>query len=144
MKALAPLLILATFAVQAQTYKCVDERGVTHYSDKPRPNCKGGEVDIRPQPPISGKAAPGKEDLGAAEREFQRRQIQRGKEDEAEARRQEAQNRRCASMRAELDRLARFQRISKVNEKGERIYMDDATREARSAQLRTEIEQRCR
>jgi hypothetical protein len=33
-------------------YKCVDQRGVTHYSDKPMPpSCKGGVAKIRATPP---------------------------------------------------------------------------------------------
>ena len=40
------LLGILPLPVLAQMYKCVDERGVTSYSDKPRPGCKGGEVDI--------------------------------------------------------------------------------------------------
>ena len=37
----------------AQTYKCVDQRGVTHYSDKPLPNCKSEIIKIQ-----RGGAAP--------------------------------------------------------------------------------------
>jgi len=47
-------LLAAAFPAAAQMYKCVDERGVTHYTDKPRPDCKGGKVDIRPIPSLSG------------------------------------------------------------------------------------------
>ena len=64
-------------------YKCVDARGVTQYSDKPCPDGKGKEVDIRGQPPISGKVTPGREDLKAAERDFQRREAQRERERQA-------------------------------------------------------------
>jgi hypothetical protein len=45
-------LLLACAPAYAQMYKCVDARGVTHYSDKPLPpSCKGGEVKIRATPP---------------------------------------------------------------------------------------------
>lgn len=55
---LAATLALTMFPAAAQVYKCVDARGVTHYSDKPQPGCKGGPVDIRGSPPISGESAP--------------------------------------------------------------------------------------
>lgn len=42
------LLTLLPLSGLAQTYKCVDERGLTSYSDKPRSGCKGSQVDIRP------------------------------------------------------------------------------------------------
>lgn len=140
----AALLLLYGFCAQAQMYKCVDAKGVTHYSDKPQPGCKSAEVDIRSQPPVSGQTAPRQEDFKAAERDFQRRQIQRGREEDAAAGRAELQKRRCATLHARLDMLTRFNIISKMNEKGERVYMDDATRDAQIAQLRTEIAQQCR
>jgi len=58
MKTLAlAVLLLACAPAYAQMYKCVDQRGVTHYSDKPLPpSCKGGEVKIRATPP-TGTAA---------------------------------------------------------------------------------------
>lgn len=51
---LAAALALAAAPAAAQMFKCVDDRGVTHYTDKPQPNCKGGPVDIRGSPLISG------------------------------------------------------------------------------------------
>ena len=59
MRALAlAVLLLACAPAYAQMYKCVDSRGVTHYSDKPMPpSCKGGAVKIRATPP-AGTGAP--------------------------------------------------------------------------------------
>src|SRR5205814_366739 len=52
------VLLLACAPAYAQMYKCVDSRGVTHYSDKPLPpSCKGGAVKIRATPPAAGTAA---------------------------------------------------------------------------------------
>jgi hypothetical protein len=52
------VLLLACAPAYAQMYKCVDERGVTHYSDKPLPpSCKGGAVKIRGTPP-TGTSTP--------------------------------------------------------------------------------------
>jgi len=144
LKAFLTALLLLALPAQAQMHKCVDERGVTHYTDKPRPGCQGGEVDIRGQEPISGKVAPGKEDLGAAERDFQRRQIQRGGEEAAEAKRQREQARRCVSLRSEAQRYSAQRRIATTDAKGERLFMDDAAREAKIAQLNAEIAQQCR
>lgn len=125
-------------------YKCVDARGVTQYSDRPCPEGKGKAVDIHGQPPISGTLAPRGADTGAAETEFRRRQIERGRAEEAVAARAEEQKRRCAELHAQLNVLTRFNRISRVNEKGERVYMDDDTRNARIEQLNSEIARDCR
>lgn len=124
-------------------YKCVDERGVTHYTDKPRPGCKGGEVDIRGQPPISGKLAPRKEDFGREERDYQRRRIGRERGEERDRQQLAAKQRRCASLRAELQRLQSQRRVVVVDAKGERTFMDDAAREKRVAQLSDETARGC-
>jgi hypothetical protein len=60
MRTLALTVLLLTCApAYAQMYKCVDERGVTHYSDKPLPpTCKGGAVKIRGTQPSTGTRRP--------------------------------------------------------------------------------------
>jgi hypothetical protein len=128
----------------AQMYKCVDERGVTHYSDKPSPGCKGSEVDIRGSPPVSGTAPRSAPDLSRQETEFQRRRIAREREEEKAAAQRAALERRCAAMHAELQRLGSMRRLVTVDAKGERTYVDDATRDARMASLKAEIDRQCR
>ena len=124
-------------------YKCLDARGVTQYSDKPCADGKGKAVDIRSQPPTSGTLAP-KPDAGAAERDFQRRRIERAREDEAVAAQAEQRKRRCSTLHSQLDFLTRFNSISKMNEKGERVYMDEATRNSNIEQLKSAIARDCR
>jgi hypothetical protein len=142
--ALAVLLALALPA-HAQMYKCVDARGVTHYTDKPLPGCKGGPVNIRGQPPLAAPAAPapGAPEKPAAQAEvakddadFKRRQIER---EQAEQREKSAAAERCTILRQEQSFLSQGGRIGKLNEKGERVYMDDAARDARLAAVREEL-----
>jgi len=63
MKKTLLILALTIYApVYAQTYKCVDQRGVTHYSDKPLANCKNEIIKTerggaKPAPPASPRAA---------------------------------------------------------------------------------------
>ena len=140
MAVVAAVLLAASTAAQAQMYKCVDERGVTHYSDKPRPDCKGQKIDIQPIPPVGGKVQERSQDASRDEADFKRRQIDR---DHAEARDKAAQNalaQRCARMRSDYGRLLNARRvIEKYGDKGERVYMEDATREQRLAQMREEM-----
>ena len=117
-------------------YKCIDERGVTHYTDKPRPGCKGGAVDIQPISPASGKIAPRSEDLAGQEADFRRRQIERERAAEKEG---AAQARRCGPLRQEHARLSSGRRIARVSPSGEREYLDDAVREKRLAELRDQL-----
>ncbi|OGA07124.1 MAG: hypothetical protein A3D95_07900 [Betaproteobacteria bacterium RIFCSPHIGHO2_12_FULL_69_13] len=137
MRAIALALLLAAAGVaHAQTYKCVDERGVTHYTDKPRPGCKGGEVDIRPIAPLGGKVKAPSDDLKSQDAEFRRRQISR---EQAESKDRKALEQRCRRVRSELMRLQSAGRIAKLNEKGERVYMGDAARQQRIEQLKGEF-----
>jgi len=139
----AALLLLGAFPLHAQMVKCVDERGVVHYTDKPRPGCKGGEVDIRGQPPISGKLQPRTLDPAREEREFQRRRIEGERQAKGEEREREMRRRRCATMHAELQRLESQRRVVSVNPQGERTFLDDGVRQQRIEQLRTEIARGC-
>lgn len=134
---------VSTAPVHAQIIKCVDERGVTHYADKPPPGCKGEAVVIRPAAPVSGKAEARKEDLVDAELEFRRRRIDRERKDQEEASKVDAQNRRCASMHSQYRVLTSGQPLSRTNEKGERTYVEDSERERRAAQLKNDIAQQC-
>jgi len=138
----AALMVLALPAA-AQMVKCVDARGVTHYTDKPGPGCKGGEVNIQGQPPISGKLQPRTLDPAREEREFQRRRIDEERQAKGEEREREARRRRCASMHTELQRLDSQRRVVTVNPQGERTFMDDGLRQQRIEQLRSEIARGC-
>jgi len=140
---LAVAAAMAAAPATAQMFKCVDENGITHYTDKPPPGCRGSAVDIRPQPPISGKSAPRNEDFTRADRDFRNRQMDRERAEKEDARKREAQKRRCASLQAEYERFTSGRRIARTNEKGERIYMEDAEREQRAAKLKNDIAQGC-
>ena len=136
------VLVLAPPA-SAQMYKCVDERGVTHYTDKPRPGCKGGEVDIRASPALGGAAPAGPRELTQQEADFQRRRIERERAEEKAATQRAALERRCAAMHTELQRLAAARTLLSVDAKGQRTEVDDATRNARIASLKAEIARQC-
>ena len=133
MRLLALIALLAAPAVHAQMYKCVDARGVTQYSDKPCPDGKGREVDIRGQPPISGELKPHKENLKAAERDFQQRQAKQERERLQEQRALEAQQKRCTSLRDQLARAMATRRPP-----------DAAAHDARIAALNADIARVCR
>jgi hypothetical protein len=137
------VLVLALPA-QAQMYKCVDARGVTQYSDKPRPECKGEEVDIRGQEPISGKIETSGSDLKAAEREFRQRQLQREREQQEQAKADEARSRRCGQLKAAYQRFTSMRRVPNPGPRGERDYLEASERDAKTAQMEAEIARTCR
>jgi hypothetical protein len=137
MKWLALGALLIACPATAQMYKCVDQRGVVHYTDKPSPGCKGGPVNIQPIPPLSGQASkPPSSSTAQQDADFNRRQIERERQ---EALGKAAQTERCTRVRQELAWLSAGTRVSRINDAGERVYMDDATRDARMAQLEQQI-----
>ncbi len=129
--------LLAALPAQAQMYKCVDARGVTHYTDKPQPGCKGArEVDIKPLPPVGGAVKPRAEDLKREEHDFQRR---RAEQERSDARQKAELERRCRQVRSDISRLSTQRRVVQSNEKGERVFLDDADRERQLERLRGEL-----
>ena len=133
MKLLAALLLVAALDAQAQLYKCVDQDGKTRYTDKPSADCKA--TAIKGNPTTSG-APERREDLGAEERDFQRRQADQQANQKKE---QQALAQRCAQLRQERAFLGGGQRIVRIDAKGERTYMDDAVRDQRLGQLDSEL-----
>jgi hypothetical protein len=137
MKWLALVALLVALPASAQMYKCVDQRGVVHYTDQPTAGCKGGAVNIQPIPPLSGEAAkPQASDPAQQDADFNRRQIERERQDSLG---KAAQQERCARVRQELAWLSAGTRVARINDAGERVYMDDATRDARVAQLKQQV-----
>jgi len=130
---IAAASLLGAAAAQGQMYKCVDARGVTAYADQPCPGGKGKEVDIHGQPPISGGVTPYREDLKAAERDFQRRHALHERERQAEIRATETSQRQCAAKRTELERASATRRPA-----------DADAHDARIARLQAEVVKLCR
>ena len=132
------LLGLVAPAAQAQMYKCVDAHGRVVYADKPQPGCKGGEVNIQPIPSISGQGTtpPPKTSSAEQDADFKRRQIERERQEGLE---KSAQQERCQRVRQEIAWLSAGTRLSRITDSGERVYMDDATRDARLSQLRQAV-----
>jgi hypothetical protein len=140
--ALPALLLAASQAGAVTMYKCVDAKGVTHYSEQPVAGCKGREVDIRPVPPPSGtQTQPG--DINDSEREFRKRQIERGRKEEAEAAEAKKRAQRCAAAKNELERLGLIRRPYAINAKGEREFLDEAAIAARNAKQQEEVRKAC-
>jgi len=120
--------VLAQLA-QAQMYKCVGPQGTTQYSDKPRPGCEK-EADIQPIPPVWGKVTPYKEDLKAAEHDFQERRRKLEREQAAEEKRRADNRRACDNLKAEHARYVAVRR------------MDSEVRDRKLKQLSEEITKR--
>jgi len=145
--------------VQAQQFRWVDRDGKVQYGDSPPPGVKATSMKpptgpaAQPAPPASkdGKAADGKKAGGPMtpkeqEEAFRKRQDEQRKDAEKSAKAQEEEatkRQNCASARAQLRDLEGGVRIASTNEKGERVFLDDAARGAQTATARKSVAEWC-
>jgi hypothetical protein len=137
---MALLVFLIALDADAQMYKCVDERGKIQYTDKPQAGCK--ESAIKPSPPLSGSGEvkpPPKEDFAREDADLKRRLIEHEADAAKERQERMALVARCARLREEHTALANASRVVTRDAKGERVFMDDATRERRLAAIQQEL-----
>jgi len=136
------LLVAASLALAsaafAQQYKWVDRDGKVQYGDSPPPGVKA--TPLRPPPPGSAPAstsasnAPASKDAKkekplTPEEAFQKRQKEAKERDEKAAKAQADANTKrenCARAQDQLRTLQSGQRITRVDAKGERVFLDDA------------------
>ena len=127
-------------------YKWVDEKGVTHFSEHPPPDGrKATKVEPRVTSP-SPDARP-KEDWKQRELELRKQRIEREQKDEhrkaVEHNRSADRKNRCAYAQRQLHIVSSQRPVYSVNEKGERVYLEDNDRAAEATQWRKEIEANC-
>ena len=136
---LALLLAMAVPAASAQIYKWVDEKGQVHYGEKPPAGAKPSTV----KPPPAQSNAPAKgEDLQSKEIEFRQRRVQREQDEQKQARDKARREALCNNAKERLaiaEQAALFRR-----EKGERVFLSDAERQAEIASRRAAVAQHCR
>lgn len=146
MKCLPILLfcLLATTSALAGTYRWVDEHGRTHFGDRPPANAASDEVDLTPAPAGSDAAARERKQrmndfLEQSEKERTERNEAKARE-EALAARQEA---RCQALQGRLKYLKSVSRIYRVNNEGERVFVDDEENERLRREFQAKVREEC-
>lgn len=153
-KLIVALLLCTSPAAFGQgIYSWKDAQGQTHYSDLPPPDAK---VRTLRQAPLTGSkpatstddsAAPATPSYAEQELAFRKRRAEAA-EAEEKARKEksndEARQRDCADARAQLTALESGQRMTRFNENGERVFMDDDERSAAIERSRAAVERSCR
>jgi hypothetical protein len=134
----------------AQVYKCIDASGKPVYLQSPCPPGAASKVISRKTPPAQDQP-----DTKAAEKkappdpevEFRKRQKDRqDAEQKINAQAEETQRRReeCARARAALVQYETGVRIARVNEKGERYFLDDAQIMQEKARAQASVTEWCK
>ncbi|MBW8847669.1 MAG: DUF4124 domain-containing protein [Burkholderiales bacterium] len=165
-KPLVFALVLLALAASAQAqWKWRDAKGNVQYSDLPPPPGVP-EKDILQRPasamrqaivvsPIGAAAsaasapkpaasAPTKAELDAAARQKQEQDGQTAKQKEEERRVAELKRENCSRAQANLRDLQSGTRLTRTNDKGERVYMDEAQIAVETARARDLITSECR
>lgn len=143
------LLILACAwtAASAQVYTWRDASGKVHYSDTPPPGVDAKKMRAGTQ---SGTASPsGAPARSVAEQdmEFRKRQTEADKaRAKAEQEKSDAEDskRNCEDARRQLNALESGQRISRINEAGEPIPLDDEMRAQEIDKARKSVQSWCK
>lgn len=138
--------LLFSCLAQAQVYKWVDAKGVTHYDEKPPENTKSKEVTLRNASP-AGSAAPanaGDPAWKEKERAFKQRQVERSEAEAKKAQDQAKLEGRCRQALANLSDMRAAGRVYARNDKGEREFLSDKDREGAIAARQEEYNQHCK
>ena len=158
---LGAALIAALPAAGQQLYKYVGPDGKVQYSDRPPPdgrkaekvtNSRLGSVPGSPVAAASTDAAKGdaaKAPKTPAEQDqaFRQRRIEqdeKAKKDEKAAQEQQARAETCAAARRELAGMQSGARVGRINEKGERVFLDDSQVQGEISRMEREIAAGCK
>jgi len=127
--ALFALAAALSLPAMAALYKWTDANGRVVYSDQPPPGGVKSEV-VGPAPPQANPNAV--KEMASQDQEMRKRQLDRAEaEKKAEKDRSLATRRQdlCLIVRGKIEDLGASQvAVYKYNDKGERVYMDDAER----------------
>ncbi len=153
-------LALCAAGANAQQYKWKDSRGRTVYGDIPPAGVKAEPLRSAAPPPSAAPSAATEEGGAKAaakpsrpltpteqEMEFRRRvkEAQEAAAKQAEKDKDERDRQQNCELAREQERtLSSGQRISRVDQKGERYYINDAQREQELAQARRSVSQWCK
>jgi hypothetical protein len=146
---LCSALLLAGTA-QAQVYKCVDGGGKTVYSQVPCPgNARSTTLKNSAPAPVA-KAEPGAKgapkNAADADLDFKKRKLEQDeakkKQDQSVAQ-AKAKEENCRGARSRLALIEQGGRQVRIDDKGERYYLDDAQIEAEKSQARRAVESSC-
>jgi hypothetical protein len=162
MKRLAFFALLAIVALPAaaQQYKWKDANGRTQYGDIPPPGVQAERLSRSNVGSVSGglstapsaagdaaKPASGPKTAAEQEQEFRKRRMEaeeKQKKDEKLAQDTRLKQENCTRAKQQLASLESGVRQMRINEKGEREFLEDSQVEAQKADARRAVSEWCR
>ena len=153
------LCLALPLSASAQLYKWVDANGKVQYSDKPPPSNiktdKLREAPRAPRPSAAGEAQgdskkdtakSGPKTVAEQEQAFRKRQADSAKEDKERAQKDAEASERaenCRRAKAAVANLELGGRQSRINDKGERVFLSDQQVGQETARAREEAAAAC-
>ena len=141
---LACALALAP-VVSAQLYKYLDKDGKTVYTDQPPASADTKQMHI-PSTATGPAPAPGKSSV-QQDKELQKardKAKESGKKSDEVAARARAEEERCQSAKTAYEHYSQGGRISKYNDKGERVFLGDAEIDSERERARQKVDEVCK
>ena len=143
--ALAVIALFVATAAGAQVYEWKDDRGKTHYSDKPPVGTSAVKKSAAPE--SSAPSSSPQKTTADRELEFRKRQKE-AQENAEKAKKDQAastdQKDNCENARRALEVLESGERIALRDNQGERYYLDDDQRQQEVAKARQAIQSSCK
>lgn len=139
------LLFISTSLNAGEIYRWVDERGQVHFSDKPVGS--DAETLVLPATPASNAAPTQQHRQERQQRLLRAFEEERIKQREIQARaraEREQRQRRCHQVRDNLRSYTQAGGIYDLDENGNRVYMEEAQRQAYIAQWQQAVARWCR
>jgi hypothetical protein len=156
--ALAAAGIVAAPAAAQQLYKYVGPDGTMQYSDRPPPNGQKAEKVTRGRVSTISSGAPAAaagdaakstapKSLADQEQDFRKRRLEAQEKASKDAKLAEDQGARaeaCAASRRQLAGLQSGARVAKINENGERVFLEDDGIQQEIQRLQSDVAATCK
>lgn len=135
-------LVVCPLTFAQQMYKWVDEKGVTHYSETPPPEGAKAAAKIELKTPTPDRTPT--DNWREREAQSKERRAKQGVQDE-QARQQDERQRasRCRAAQRQADAMKNYARVFRLDDKGERVYLDDKERDSQLQEANREIARNC-
>lgn len=145
------LLLTLAATAHAGVTKWVDADGKVQYSDQPPPTAKSQKtLNIKTGPALpkaESDSGGGGKSMAEKDLEFRKRQVKAEEAAAKEAKDQEEAKRmkaNCEQARRQLQALQDGQRITRYDEKGERVFMEDSDRPQATEEAKRAVDSWCK
>ncbi len=138
------ILCLIPTLAQAGVYTWVDDKGRTHFGDRPPAESNSEPVEVTPPPPDADNLANERrqrmnEFLDSQHDERQSRQAAKAEADQQAAKEAEL----CRKLQARLKHMASVSTFYNLNEQGERVYVSEEENDRIRERFRTKVQEKC-